>query len=83
MESIMNSAFENLLPWLKSEATVDPFLADQLLIPAAFAEEPSIFTTSNVTARLQTMAWVIKEFLPIHITILGREGEPGTIKVSR
>ncbi len=34
-------------------------------------------------AGFKTMAFVIKQFLPIKITIIGREGEAGTVTVER
>jgi RNA 3'-terminal phosphate cyclase (ATP) len=83
MESVVESAFEHLAAWLDSDATVDAFLADQLLITSAFAEGETTYKTPQVTQRLLTIAWVVKQFLPIHITILGRLGEPGTVTVQR
>ncbi len=83
IEQIVQRAFEPLQPWLSSDATVDPYLADQLMLPAALAEGKTSYKTSLITQRLITTAWVIKQFLPIHITILGREGEPGTITIDR
>ena len=29
------------------------------------------------------MAWVIKQFMPIAITVLGDEGGPGTVTIER
>lgn len=83
IETVAEQAFDQFLTWFKSDATVDPYLADQMLLPAALAEAPSTLITSKVTQRLITMAWVIKQFLPIHITIHGRDGEPGVIAVTR
>jgi RNA 3'-terminal phosphate cyclase (ATP) len=83
IETVVEHAIDAFLPWFKSEATVDPFLADQILLPAAIAESPTTYTTSRVTQRLITMAWVIKQFLPIHITVFGRDGEPGKVTISR
>jgi len=76
----VHSAF---MDWFRSDATLDPYLADQILIPAALSDEPTQFTTSLITPRLLTLSWVIKQFLPVHLTVLGREGEAGTVKVSR
>lgn len=69
--------------WSKSSATVDQFLADQALLPASLAEGKSVFHTPRVTRRLITVAWVIRQFLPIHVTIKGREGSPGKVTVER
>lgn len=83
IETVVNAAMESLTNWLDTDATLDPYLADQALLIAALAEEPSVFTTSSVTKRLTTMAWVIKEFLPIHVTLLGLEGHLGHVSVKR
>jgi RNA 3'-terminal phosphate cyclase (ATP) len=83
IESVAQSAFEATLQWMHTDATVDPFLADQVLLTAALSEEGSTFKTSRLTQRFLTTVWVIKQFLPIHITIKGAEGEPGTVTIKR
>lgn len=83
IETVVESAVAQFREWVQSDASADPFLADHLLIPAALSSEPTEFSVSRVTRRLQTIAAVIKQFLPIHLTVLGMEGEPGVIKVSR
>lgn len=81
MEKVVDEAFDAFEDWRRSGATVDAYLADQLLLPAALASTPTAFTTPKITQRLLTMAWTIKQFLPIPITVLGREGEAGTVRV--
>lgn len=76
-------AWEPFAEWLATDATTDPFLADQILPLAALAEGKTTYTTPLVTRRLLTMAWVVKQFFPIHLTIKGREGAPGTITIER
>jgi len=83
IESVAQSAFESFYQWYCTEATVDPYLADQILIAAVRAEGNSVFRTSLITKRLLTTIWVIKQFLPIHITVIGQENEPGTISIGR
>ncbi len=83
IEQVAESAFANFAEWFDSDATVDPYLADQLLLPAAMAEGLTTYTTPCVTRRLVTMAWVVKQFLPIRVTVLGQEGSPGTVAVER
>jgi RNA 3'-terminal phosphate cyclase len=78
-----DTALRSFNDWYDSEAALDPYVADQVLIPAAFAPEKTVFTTSQLTRRLTTMVWAIKQFLPIKATVLGREGEPGTITLER
>lgn len=82
-DSLASAACREFFSWYDTEATLDSFLSDQALIPAAFAEGKSVWTTPQVTRRLITMAFVIKQFLPIRLTILGREGEPGTVTIER
>ena len=83
MEAVVQSAFETFMEWFKTDATVDPFLADQILLPAVLADGETTFTVSKLTPRFQTIAWVIKQFLPIHITIKGHEGEPGSVVIKQ
>jgi RNA 3'-terminal phosphate cyclase (ATP) len=83
MEQVVDSAFRGFLEWYSSEATLDAYLADQVLLASALAEGRSEFTTPRVTRRLVTMAWVIKQFMPCHLTIHGQEGYPGQIVIER
>lgn len=76
-------AFHRFTEWFDTPATVDAYLADQLLLLAIQAEGKTVLTTPMVTQRLLTMAWVVRQFMPIHITVLGREGEPGTVTIER
>lgn len=81
LERVVESAWESVERYLRAPCTLDPFLADQALVIAAFASSPTSYLTEAVTPRLQTMAWVIRQFIPIAITILGRPGEPGRVIV--
>ncbi len=81
IESVCEAAISNLKSFMDSDATLDPYLADQALITAALSGEVTSFKTQKVTQRLQTMAYVIRQFMPIPITILGRVDEPGTVKI--
>jgi RNA 3'-terminal phosphate cyclase (ATP) len=64
-----------------TDAVVDEFLADQILLPLAFAEGVSEFTTSQVTKHLVTNANVIQAFLNLEINIAGAVGKPGRIRI--
>lgn len=83
IESVAQTAFERFFSWHKTDATIDPYLADQILVAAAIAEGETLFKTPSLTSRFLTMVWVIKQFLPIHITVRGEEGEPGIVSVRR
>lgn len=83
MEAVVQSAFDSFSEWFAGDATLDPFVADQVLLPAAFSEGETHFKVSKLTQRFLTIAWVIKQFLPIHITVKGQEGQPGSVTVRR
>ncbi len=83
VEALAQSIFDDLLAWMSGESTVDPYLADQILIPACFAEGESVFKVSRLTKSLLTSIWVIKQFLPIHITVRGSLDDPGVVTIRR
>jgi len=82
METVCDEAFSELIVWLNGDATVDEFLADQLLIPAAFSGEECYYKSHRITPTITTAAWVIKQFMPAKIAVLGKDGGPGEVKVS-
>lgn len=83
IETIAQQAFDALHLWLKSGATADMHLADQILIAAALAEGETTFTVDRLTPRFLTTAWAIKQFLPIRLTVKGSEGQQGTVTIRR
>lgn len=83
VENLAHTAFESVLDWIATDATVDPFLADQLLITACLAEGETTFKTIRLTQRFLTAIWVIKQFLPIHITVHGAEDRAGVVTIRK
>lgn len=83
VEALAQSAFEDLIDWMSGEACLDPYVADQILIPCCIANGPSSFSVSRLTQRFLTSVWVIKQFTPIHITIRGSENRAGTVVIKR
>ena len=80
-EGVADDAIEATLNFLNCDGAIDPFLADQLLLPSAIIKSTSIFTTSKVTNHLLTNAKIIMQFLPVEIRIEGNLGCPGKIKI--
>ena len=80
-ERVADEAFDALAAFLRSGGAVDPWLADQLLLPLALADGPSRLRTSKVTAHLLTNAEVIRLFLPVEIGVNGPLGGPATVQV--
>jgi RNA 3'-terminal phosphate cyclase (ATP) len=83
METLVQTAFEETLNWIGSDATVDPFLADQMLLAGVMSEQGSSFKTSRLTQRFLTSVWVVKQFLPIHLTVKGVLDGPGQVTIKR
>ena len=76
-----DEAVDALAAFLGTDGAVDPWLADQLLLPLALANRPSALRTSEVTAHLLTNADVIRLFLPVEISVDGPLGGPATVQV--
>jgi len=83
VEALVQDAFDQLAEWMTSNATLDAYLADQILVPAAFADSGSVFRVSELTSRFMTAVWVIKQFVPARITVRGSEGGPGLVTIER
>ena len=81
-EQVVDEAVDELEDFLLSSGAVDPYLADQLLLPLSIADGPSTYTTNNVTSHLLTNAEVIRNFLPCEIKISGEIDTPGRIEIS-
>lgn len=81
-ETVADEACDALFHFLKTKASVDEYLADQILLPLAFARGESRFTTPRISQHLLTNIEVIKKFLPARFDVIGREGEEGIITIS-
>jgi RNA 3'-terminal phosphate cyclase (ATP) len=80
-ERVADEAVDALLAFLQGDADLDQYLADQLLLPLAFAGGFSRFCTAAVTQHLLTNAWVIQEFTQARIEIDGEIGQPGWVSI--
>jgi RNA 3'-terminal phosphate cyclase (ATP) len=80
-ETVADETIDALEVFMETEAAVDQYLADQLLLPWAFASGPSTLHTCEVTQHLVTNAVVIRAFTPVRIEIDGLLGEPGIVRV--
>ncbi len=81
-ERVADEAVDALLHWLHGDGAIDEYLADQLLLPLALADGPSILRTSEVTQHLLTNAEVIRQFLPVRIEIAGALGQVGMVGIT-
>ena len=82
-ETLAHAAFDQMTRWMSTSGAIDEYLADQILLPLVVAETNSVFTVPRLTERLMTAIWVIKQFIPIRLTVKGQESGPATISISR
>jgi RNA 3'-terminal phosphate cyclase (ATP) len=80
-ERVADDAVNELLAFLETDGVIDPYLADQLLLPLSIANGKSKLRTSQVTHHLLTNAAVIQAFLPVRIVIEGQPGLPGLVDI--
>lgn len=81
-EAVAGEAAAQLEAFIATEGAIDPYLADQLLLPLALAHGASELRPSAVTLHLLTNAEIIRHFLPARIEILGELGQPGLVRIS-
>ena len=63
-ERVADEAVDALLEFLETEATLDQYLADQLILPLSFAAGPSLLHTSQITQHLVTNAEIMRIISP-------------------
>jgi RNA 3'-terminal phosphate cyclase (ATP) len=80
-ERVAEEAVDEFAAFLRADATVDAFTADQLLLPCALAAGRSAYRTPAVTPHLLTNAETIRVFLDRPIVVRGETGAPGTVEV--
>lgn len=82
-DKVAEMAIEPLLAFVRDPAAgVDPFLADQLLLPMALAHGPSSFHTGRITQHTLTNADLLRQWLDCQITIGGELDRPGQISLT-
>jgi RNA 3'-terminal phosphate cyclase (ATP) len=81
-EAVAEEAAEALLHHDASGAAVDPHLADQLLLPLAFAAGASRFSVGEVSRHLETNAWVLEQFAIARTDVARRDGAPALVTLT-
>ena len=70
------------MEFFSTDGAIDERLADQLILPLAFASGISQLRTSKVTQYLLTNAEMLRACLPIGVEVDGEVGQPGLIQVN-
>ena len=81
-ERVADEAVDQFLDFYQSDATVDPYLADQLLLYLALADGTSQVVTHQLTEHVRTSIWLIEQFLPVQFHIDGKLGQKAIITVT-
>ena len=80
-EQVADEACLWLEKFLAGTGAMDEYLADQLLLPLAFASGESKFRTAQVTPHLLTSAEVVRAFGAAEIEIEREHGKEGNVRV--
>lgn len=81
-ERVADEAVDQLLEFLGEDGAIDERLADQIILPLAFASGASQIRTSKVTPHLLTNAEVLRACLSVDVKVDGDIGRPGLVRVS-
>ncbi len=80
-EAVADEAMDALEDYLDGHGALDPYAADQVLVPLALGLEPSRFTTTRITNHLLTNAEVVRRICGRDVTIEGSVGQPGSVHI--
>jgi RNA 3'-phosphate cyclase len=81
-ERVADEAVDALEEFLATDAAIDQYLADQLILPLACAGAVSELRTAKITQHLVTNAAIVRMFLPVDIAIQGEIGTSGLIRIT-
>jgi RNA 3'-terminal phosphate cyclase (ATP) len=79
-EQVANDACDEFFEFIHTNAAIDKYLADQLLLYMALASGRSTLMTSQMTSHLHTNAWLIEQFLPVKFDIDESIGKVSIVK---
>ncbi|NNJ74605.1 MAG: RNA 3'-phosphate cyclase [Anderseniella sp.] len=80
-EDVAAEAVEQLLAHKTSSAALEHHLADQLILPLAFANGTSQFSVDRITGHLETHAWLVEQFGLASVKIEEREDGTGHVRI--
>jgi RNA 3'-terminal phosphate cyclase (ATP) len=80
-EMVADEAVEELLAFMMADGAVDPYSADQILLPLAFAPGRSVYTVAAVTEHLRTNVETLRAFLDRPIRIEEPDDGPARVVI--
>jgi RNA 3'-terminal phosphate cyclase (ATP) len=81
MEEVSSEAARDYRNFIRTGASVDEHLADQLVLPAVLATGDSEWSTPTVTEHLRTVIWVAQQFVDRNVAIEENETGGGIVRV--
>ncbi|MCS7066146.1 MAG: hypothetical protein NZL85_07725, partial [Fimbriimonadales bacterium] len=69
IEQVVEEAWNEFVAWARTRTAVDHFLADQLLLPALFADGSSAWTAPRLSSHLRTSLWLAGHFVKMGIEL--------------
>ncbi len=81
-EVVGEEAASEFLKYYSTDAALDPYIADQIVLYLSLSQKKSAFTTSRITQHLLTNLWVIGLFLEFRYAIEGKIWEAGEVKIN-
>jgi len=81
-EVVGEEVAKEFLGYYATDAALDPYIADQIVLYLSLSQKKSTLTTSRITEHLLTNLWVIGLFHAFHCAIEGKTGEPGVVKIN-
>jgi RNA 3'-terminal phosphate cyclase (ATP) len=80
-EFVTQEVCDKIEYFLSTQAVMDEYLSDQLLLPLSIAGVDSHFSTAKITDHLRTNADIIKLFVDRKIEIVGTTGSEGLVSI--
>ncbi len=80
-ERVADDAFEEFDAYRRTDGALDPYLADQIMLPLCLAQGGSHYSTSRITEHLLSMAWLLRQFVDRKIEVQGEKGRPGRVLI--
>jgi RNA 3'-terminal phosphate cyclase (ATP) len=80
-EAVGEDAAAEFLTYYSSDAALDPYLSDQIVLYLSLGDGASEFSTSRITRHLLTNLWVMGLFHEFSYSVEGEIGKPGRVKI--
>jgi len=81
-EKVADEAVDRFLTFFKTDAAIDEYLADQLVLPLSMVKGVSRLRTESITPHLRTNIGVVGEFQVATVHVNGETGKPGEFEIT-